>query len=137
MKTQLAKIGVQITVEVVDRPIFLKRLTQTREFEQNVNMALPFTNVGERGFVIEVGGLNIPNHNDQKVDAAFEQWRRASDPETQKKYGDEIQRYVADQMIYAAVCGNPIFNAHRADVQGYTYMRGMLVKFEQTWLKRS
>jgi ABC-type transport system substrate-binding protein len=137
MKTQLAKIGVEITVEVVDRPIFLKRLTQTREFDQNVNMALPFINVGDRGFVIEVGGLNIPNHNDKKVDEAFEQWRRASAPEAQKTYGEAVQRYVAEQMIYAAVCGNPIFNAHRADVRGYTYMRGMLVKFEQTWLQRS
>jgi ABC-type transport system substrate-binding protein len=137
MKTQLAKIGVDVTVEVVDRPIFLKRLTQTRDFEQNVNMALPFIDVGDRGFVIEVGGLNIPNHNDKKVDAMFEKWRSTADPEAQKQYGDEVQRYVADEMLYAAVCGNPIFNAHRADVEGYTYMRGLLVKFEQTWLKRS
>jgi len=137
MKTQLAKIGVEVTVEVVDRPIFLKRLTQTREFDQNVNMALPFINVGDRGFVIEVGGLNLPNHSDKKVDELLEQWRRASDPEAQKQASEASQRYVAEQMIYAAVCGNPIFNAHRANVQGYTYMRGMLVKFEQTWLKRS
>ena len=136
MKTQLAKIGVEITVEVVDRPIFLKRLTQTREFDQNVNMALPFINVGDRGFVIEVGGLNLPNHSDEKVDEVLERWRRASDPEAQKQAGEASQRYVAEQMIYAAVCGNPIFNAHRVNVQGYTYMRGMLVKFEQTWLKR-
>jgi ABC-type transport system substrate-binding protein len=100
-------------------------------------MALPFIDVGDRGFVVEAGGLNLPNHSDTKVDEAFEQWRRAAAPEEQKKYGEAVQRYVAEQMIYAAVCGNPIFNAHRADVQGYTYMRGMLVKFEQTWLQRS
>jgi hypothetical protein len=39
-------------------------------------------------------------------------------------------------MLYAAVCGNPIINAHRTDVKGYAYMRGLLVMFEQTWLNR-
>jgi hypothetical protein len=43
---------------------------------------------------------------------------------------------VADTALYTAICGNPIVNAHRADVKGYTYMRGLLVMFERTWLDR-
>jgi ABC-type transport system substrate-binding protein len=92
--------------------------------------------VGDRGFVLERGGLNLPNHQDAKVDELFDRWRRALDPQDQRNLGEEIQRYVADTMLYAAVCGNPIINAHRADVKGYAYMRGLLVMFEQTWLNR-
>jgi ABC-type transport system substrate-binding protein len=99
-------------------------------------MALPFLDVGDRGFVLERGGLNLPNHQDAKVDELFDRWRKTLDPQDQRALGEEIQRYVADTMVYAAICGNPIINTHRTDVKDYTYMRGLLVMFEQTWLDR-
>jgi ABC-type transport system substrate-binding protein len=136
VKTQMAAIGVEVTVEVIDRPIFLKRLLRDRDYDQVINMALPFLDVGDRGFVLEREGLNLPNHDDSKIDEMFDQWRRALDPQEQRKIAEEIQRYVADTAMYTAICGNPIVNAHRTDVKGYTYMRGLLVMFEQTWLDR-
>jgi ABC-type transport system substrate-binding protein len=136
IKTQMAAIGVEVTVEVIDRPIFLKRLLRDRDYDQVINMALPFLDVGDRGFVLERGGLNLPNHDDAKVDDMFDQWRRALDPQKQRTIAEEIQRYVADTALYTAICGNPIVNAHRADVKGYTYMRGLLVMFERAWLDR-
>src|SRR5919108_543255 len=36
MKTQYAKLGVEVTVEVIDRPIFLRRLTADRDWEQSL-----------------------------------------------------------------------------------------------------
>jgi hypothetical protein len=66
----------------------------------------------------------------------FDRWRRALDPQEQRTIADEVQGYVADNALYAAICGNPIVNALRADVKGYTYMRGLLVMFERTWLDR-
>jgi ABC-type transport system substrate-binding protein len=39
MKTQSAKLGVEVTVDVIDRPIFLRRLTRDRDWEQTVNLA--------------------------------------------------------------------------------------------------
>jgi ABC-type transport system substrate-binding protein len=86
--------------------------------------------------VLERGGLNLPNHNDSKIDAMFDQWRRTLDAQEQRKISEEIQGYVADTAVYTAICGNPIVNAHRADVKGFTYMRGLLVMFERTWLDR-
>ena len=38
MKTQYAKLGVEVTVDVIDRPIFLRRLTRDRDWEQTVNL---------------------------------------------------------------------------------------------------
>ncbi|HXH11808.1 MAG TPA: ABC transporter substrate-binding protein [Alphaproteobacteria bacterium] len=136
IKTQMAAIGVEVTVEVIDRPIFLRRLLRDRDYDQVINMALPFLDVGDRGFVLEQGGLNLPNHNDSRVDELFDQWRRALDPQAQRTIAEEIQRYVAENAMYMAICGNPIINAHRADVKGYSYMRGLLVMFEQTWIDR-
>jgi ABC-type transport system substrate-binding protein len=99
-------------------------------------VALPFLDVGDRGFVLERGGLNLPNHNGPKVDDMFDRWRRSIDQQEQRKIAEEIQQYIADTAVYTAVCGNPIVNTHRSHVKGYTDRRGLLVMFERTWLEQ-
>ena len=136
VKTQMAALGVEVTVEVIDRPVFLKRLLRDRDYDQVINMALPFLDVGDRGFVLERGGLNLPSHSDSSIDEMFDRWRRSLDTQEQRKIAGEIQQYVADAALYTAICGNPIVNSLRADVKGFTYMRGLLVMFERTWLDR-
>jgi hypothetical protein len=37
IKTQLAKLGVEVTVDVIDRLIFLRRLTTDRDGDQSGN----------------------------------------------------------------------------------------------------
>jgi peptide/nickel transport system substrate-binding protein len=134
VKTQMAAIGVEVTVEVIDRPVFLKRFLRDRDYDQVINMAIPFLDVGDRGFVLERGGQNLPNHSDSKVDEMFDRWRRALDLQEQQKIAAEVQQYITDTALYTAICGNPIVNTIRADVKGFTYMRGLLVMFERTWL---
>jgi ABC-type transport system substrate-binding protein len=136
VKTQMAAIGVEVTVEVIDRPVFLKRFLRDRDYDQVINMAIPFLDVGDRGFVLERGGQNLPNHSDSKVDEMFDRWRRALDLQEQQNIAAEVQQYIADTALYTAICGNPIVNTIRADVKGFTYMRGLLVMFERTWLDR-
>jgi peptide/nickel transport system substrate-binding protein len=136
VKTQMAAIGVEVTVEVIDRPVFLKRFLRDRDYDQMINMAIPFLDVGDRGFVLERGGQNLPNHSDSKVDEMFDRWRRALDLQEQQNIAAEVQQYIADTALYTAICGNPIVNTIRADVKGFTYMRGLLVMFEGTWLDR-
>jgi ABC-type transport system substrate-binding protein len=136
VKTQMAILGVEATIEVIDRPVFLKRLLRDRDYDQVINMALPFLDVGDRGFVLERGGLNLPNHSDSSIDDLFDRWRRSLDTQEQRGIAEQIQRHVADSAFYTAICGNPIVNALRTDVKGYTYMRGLLVMFEQTWIDR-
>jgi ABC-type transport system substrate-binding protein len=36
MNTQYAKLGVEVTVEAIDRPTFLRRVTRDRDLEQRV-----------------------------------------------------------------------------------------------------
>jgi ABC-type transport system substrate-binding protein len=66
----------------------------------------------------------------------FDRWRRALDLQEQQKIAAEVQQYIADTALYMAICGNPIVNTIQADVKGFTYMRGLLVMFERTWLDR-
>src|SRR5688572_22909513 len=102
VKTQVAILGVEATIEVIDRPVFLKRLLRDRDYDQVINMALPFLDVGDRGFGLERGGLNLPNHSDSSIDEMFDRWRRALDPQEQRTIAEEIQHYVADNAVYTA-----------------------------------
>jgi peptide/nickel transport system substrate-binding protein len=136
MKTQLANIGVEVNIEVLDRPVFLKRLLRDKDYDQTINIALPFASAYDRAWVLERGSLNIPNHDDPNVDALFEKYRRAINPQAQLKVAEEIQRYIAGEMIYMTVTGYPIIQASRDRVKGYAYLRGMKVLFETTWLER-
>jgi peptide/nickel transport system substrate-binding protein len=138
MKTQLESLGpVRVTVEVIDRPIFLKRLRE-HDFDQVVNMALPFIDINARSYLLEAaeGSLNQANHTDMHVDALFDKWRRTVDPDAQNQVGHELQQYIAEKMLMPVLTTRPTIQAARDTVKGYTYRRGLKVSFETTWLTR-
>jgi ABC-type transport system substrate-binding protein len=138
MKTQLESLGmVKVKVEVVDRPIFLKRLRE-HDLDQVVNMALPFIDINARSYLLEAGegSLNQANHTDMHVDALFDQWRQTVDMKRQNEIGRDIQRYLAEKMLMPVVTTRPTIQAAREGVKGYVYQRGMKVSFEGTWLTK-
>jgi peptide/nickel transport system substrate-binding protein len=78
MKTQLAQIGVDLTVEVIDRPIFLKRLN-TKDFDQVLNASSHMLDAYDRASSLDRhAGVNIPNHQDPKIDDILDRLRKAS-----------------------------------------------------------
>jgi ABC-type transport system substrate-binding protein len=138
MKTQLESLGVvKVNVEVVDRPIFLKRLRE-HDMDQVANMALPFIDINARSYLLEAGdgSLNQANHTDMHVDELFEKWRQTVDAQKQNEIGKDIQRYMAEKMLMPVVTTRPTIQAARDMVKGYVYMRGLKVDFETTWLAR-
>jgi peptide/nickel transport system substrate-binding protein len=83
IKTQLAASGVEVNVEVLDRPVFLKRL-QTHDHDQLLTIGSHFVDPYARAYLMEsmAGSLNTPNHSDTHVDALIDKLRRAIDRET-------------------------------------------------------
>jgi ABC-type transport system substrate-binding protein len=137
MKTQLANIGVEATVEVVDRPIFLKRLTQTKEFEQVVNASSHLLDAYDRATSLDRhAGVNIPNHQDPRIDDLLDRLRQAGTEADYLKVGEELQEYLTSQMIYMSATSLPSVEAARDSVKGYAFLRGFKKRFEATWLER-
>jgi ABC-type transport system substrate-binding protein len=137
MKTQLAQIGVEATVEVVDRPVFLKRLTQTKEFEQVVNASSHLLDAYDRATSLDRhAGVNIPNHQDPRIDDLLDRLRQAGTEADYLKVGEELQEYLTTQMIYMSVASLPSVEAAREAVKGYTFLRGFKKRFETTWVER-
>jgi ABC-type transport system substrate-binding protein len=137
IKTQLASSGVEVNVEVLDRPVFLKRI-QTHELDQVLTIGSHFVDPYARAYLMEstAGSLNTPNHSDTHVDALINKLRRAADREEFLRVSHELQAYDAERLIYPSVAGDPYVQAARDYVKGYVFMRGLKVSFEPVWLDR-
>jgi glutathione transport system substrate-binding protein len=136
MKAQLESLRmVKVKVEVVDRPIFLRRF-QEHDMDQVVSMALPYIDINARSYLLEAGesSLNQANHLDMHVNKLFEKWRRTVDVQKQNQIGQTLQRYIAEKMLMPAVTTRPTLQGARGTVRGYVYMRGLKLSFETTWL---
>jgi peptide/nickel transport system substrate-binding protein len=137
IKTQLAQIGVDVTVEVLDRPIFLRRLTTTKEYDQVVNFSSHIVDPFARSFVLDSRrGANVANHKDSELDARLDRLALAPMEEEFSRLGRELQEYMYKTMIYMSATSLPSVQAARDYVQGYVYERGFKVRFETTWLNK-
>lgn len=135
MKTQLAESGVEVTVEVLDRPMFLRRMITTKEFEQVVNASSHLLDVYDRASSLDRhAGVNIPNHQDPRIDQFLDRLRKVGTEAEYLKVGEALQEYLTREMIYMSVATLPTLEAARDAVQGYVFLRGFKKRFETVWL---
>jgi ABC-type transport system substrate-binding protein len=136
MKTQLEKIGVQISVEVLDRPIFLKRhLSYDRD--QTLVIAYPRPDLYSFAYILEVGTLNVPDHRDMHVNELFDRMRKALSLAEQDRISAELQRYIADQMLISGLVAITYLQAGRDSVKDFGYLGGLRVSFETARLSKA
>jgi len=136
IKTQLAKIGVEVTVEVIDRPVFLRRLTTDRDWDQFINFTLSSLDAYSRSFILDSRGTNQVNHKDAKIDELWDQLKQAPTPEEFSRLSQEVQRYIVGNMVQMSACTLPFIQASRDYVKGYAFERGFKIRFETAWLEK-
>jgi peptide/nickel transport system substrate-binding protein len=137
MKTQYAKLGVDVTVEVLDRPIFLRRLTRDRDWDQViVNVAAAIDPHTISRALDTRAGSNVTNHEDKHVDALIDRMREAATEEAFRQAGEDFQRYVVENMITTSVSSFAFLQAARTYVKGYENLHGYKLRFETTWLDK-
>jgi ABC-type transport system substrate-binding protein len=137
MKTQYAKLGVEATVEVIDRPIFLRRLVTDRDWDQVLNFSGAALDTYSATRLIDTrAGNNTSNHDDKQVDALIDRLKEAATEEAYLQAGYDLQRYVTEQMLYQSVTTLPFLQATRTYVKGYENLHGYKIRFETTWLDK-
>jgi peptide/nickel transport system substrate-binding protein len=137
MKTQLAKIGVDVTVEVIDRPVFLRRLVTDRDWDQVLNFSGAALDTYSITRVIDTrAGNNTINHDDTQVDAMIDRIKQAATEEEYIKAGQALQRNMVEHMTYPSVTTLPFIQAKRSYVKGYESLHGFKIRFETTWLNK-
>ncbi len=137
LKTQYAKLGVEVTVEVIDRPIFLRRMYRDRDWDQLVNLtAAAFDPYSIARAIDSRAGNNTINHDDKQVDALIDRMKEAATEEAFLQAGYDFQHYIADNMMTTGVASFPFLQAARATVKGYVHLHGYKIRFETTWLDK-
>jgi ABC-type oligopeptide transport system substrate-binding subunit len=128
---------VEVTVEVLDRPIFLRRLTRDRDWDQLVvNVAAAIDPHTISRALDTRAGSNVTNHDDKHVDALIDRMREAATEEAFRQAGDDFQRYVVENMITTSVSSFGFLQAARSYVKGYENLHGYKLRFETTWLDK-
>jgi ABC-type transport system substrate-binding protein len=137
MKTQYAKFGVDVTVEVLDRPIFLRRWQRDRDWDQIMGISGAAFDSYQLSRVLDTrAGNNTLNHDDKQVDALIDRMKEAPTQEALLQAGHDFQRYVTGIMLTCGIASLPFLQAARTEVQGYEYLHGYKVRFDTTWLAK-
>jgi peptide/nickel transport system substrate-binding protein len=135
MKAQYAALGVEVTVEILDRLIFLRRVTRERDWDQLLQVSgAAFDLEAAIRLLHTRAGNTTSHHQDRQVNALIDRLTQAATKEDYRQAGHDLQRYVTEHMLYQSVTTLPLIQAARASVQGYAY--GDPIRFETTWIDK-
>ena len=132
---QMAKIGVKADIEVVEKVQMIKKMMRGKEeWDLILEDWVALLTVDHQSFVMETTSpQNWPNITDKKVDEMFGAYRLEMDPEKREKIGNDLQRYVAENMYWGTICGSPMVVAIQKYVHGFKYRDHFKVLWEDVW----
>src|SRR5215831_9125260 len=137
IKNQLAKIGVEAKIQLVDAVTMVDRILVKHDFEMAVNNWATLRDINQRSVSFFKGRQSdYMGIDDPTLEAMVLQWRRTMEPEGRKQLSAEMQRRLADQLEWVNVTTYPFFQAYRSYVKNYPYYEQALVLFEQVWLDK-
>jgi peptide/nickel transport system substrate-binding protein len=137
IKNQLAKIGVEAKITLVDAVTMVDRILVKHDFEMAVNNWATLRDINQRSVSFFKGRQSdYMGIDDPSLEAMVLQWRRTMEPAGRKQLSAEMQRRLADQLEWVNVTTYPFFQAYRTYVKNYPYHEQALVLFEQVWLDK-
>ena len=137
VKNQMAKIGVQAKINLVDTTAAVDRVLVKHDFEMTISNWSNLLDINMRSVSFFKGmQSDYMGIDDPQVEAMVHEWRRALDPEARKQISADIQRRIADQMEWVNLTGYPFFQAQRTQVKNYPFYNQAYLFFETTWLEK-
>src|SRR5262249_4141826 len=135
IKNQLAKIGVEAKINLVDQTTLIDLFTVKHEFDMMASNFGSLLDINMRSVSFFHGAQSdYVGINDPQVEAMVLQWRRTLDPEERKKISADIQRRLADQLEWVNVTGYPFYRAYGKRVKDFPFYDQAYLFLENTWL---
>ena len=138
LKSQMAKIGVKVSLVMMDKPAWLDRFLNKSNYQMAMEDFGALVDINQRslGFFREsrsnYGGIDSP-----ELEALTMKWRREPDPAKRREIAYDMQRLLAKDMLWCNITGSPYFQAYRDYVKGYHFMNQVYVFWETTWLDKT
>jgi peptide/nickel transport system substrate-binding protein len=137
IKNQMAKIGVEAKINVMDTTAAVDRVLVKHEFDMHISSFAALRDINQRSVSFFKGRQSdYVGIDDPKLEEMVHQWRRTLDEAEQRKISADMQRLIADQLYWVNVTGYPFFMAYRDTVKNYTFYNTALVLFSTTWLEK-
>ncbi len=137
IKNQMAKIGVEAKINLVDAVTQVDRLLVKHDFDMAVSNFATLRDINQRSVSFFKGRQSdYMGIDDPILEAMVLQWRRTMDPAGRRDISAQIQRLIADQLYWVNVTTYPFHQAYRSYVKNYPFYEQALVLFEQVWLDK-
>jgi len=137
IKNQMAKIGVEAKIQLVDQTAAVDRVLVKHDFDMHISSFANLRDINQRSVSFFKGRQSdYVGIDDPKLEEMVRQWRRTLDEEGRKKISADIQRLIADQLYWVNATGYPFFQAYRDNVKDYPFYNAALVLFGTTWLEK-
>jgi len=138
IKNQMAKIGVEAKINLMDDTAVVDRLLVKHDFDMLVSFFANLVDINQRSVSFFKGRQSdYMGMDDPQLEAMVLQWRRTLEPEQRKAISADIQRRLADQLEWVNVTTYPFFQAYRtAAVQNFLFYNHALLLFDTTWLAK-
>jgi len=134
LKEQLARLGVQMKIEMLDKVTWMERFVRKHDFQVTMGNITGFTIGAFAPFLETTSPVNFTQHTDTRVDELFQQWRTTTDATAHAKATEQLQGYLADKLYLTGLVNTPFFHAVRDHVKGYTFVDKLHLNFETAWL---
>ncbi|MDA0999538.1 MAG: ABC transporter substrate-binding protein [bacterium] len=137
MKTTYAGLGAQMDIRVVDRATWVNIFVRKRVVDMTLQDTVPVldTNSNSHTFYSKTF-LDYYMMKDKKLDAIVDKWRATMDSAKRREISHQMQRYMFDNMYFAALAGSPYIQAVRSHVKGWVFRNKMVFDFKDTWLDK-
>jgi peptide/nickel transport system substrate-binding protein len=137
IKNQMAKIGVDAKVNLMDSTAVVDRVLVKHDFEMHVSNWANLVDINMRSVSFFKGQQSdYMGIDDPKLEELVHQWRRALEPEKRKAISADIQRLIAEQLYWVNATGYPFYQAHTNKVKGYPFYNQAYLFLETTWLDK-
>ena len=137
VKNQMAKIGVEATITLLDDTAFVDRLLVKHDFEMVVSSFANLVDINQRSVSFFKGRQSdYMGIDDPHLENMVHQWRQALAPEKRRAISADIQRRLADQLEWVNLTTYPYFEAYRQNVQNFPFYNQAYQFFDTTWLEK-
>jgi ABC-type transport system substrate-binding protein len=137
IKNQMAKIGVEAKINLMDATAVVDRVLVKHDFEMVVSNWGALVDINMRSVSFFKGQQSdYMGIDDPKLEDMVHQWRRTIEPEKRKAISADMQRLIAEQLYWVNTSGYPFFQAHTNKVKGYPFYNQAYMFLESTWLDK-
>ena len=137
VKNQMAKIGVEAKINLLDDTAVVDRLLVKHDFEMAVSSFASLLDINQRSVSFFRGRQSdYVGIDDPPLEEMVHQWLRALDPEKRKAISADMQRRLADQLEWVNLTTYPYFEAYRQSVKNFPFYNQAYQFFDTTWLEQ-